>query len=335
MRRGSGDPTPGRGLEILSAEEGERRGIGHRAEGECGQEWDPGGYGLAGGELRDDADPDRWKLLVAARRSPVGYAGGPFSIEGMGGEEAARLDEFVRLTGFDPEEDLERVYVALTSTSDAAVPAFVAYGDFDQARLDAYIQERAPADAALERTTIGGLPVFLGLDDQGRRFGVALVNDDMVMAGEESVLRAMIDRLGQTGGGLASDAALMSLVERAAYPDGAWFAARGLDAFGMHDDGSRSDFAHAGSQMREGILSFDFRADGVAMQAVGFPKSGTRTDDLADLLRGGVAAMRTQSAEEPDVVRALDDVEVRSAGDAVTVEAFVPRPLFERMTHHD
>jgi hypothetical protein len=32
------------------------------------------------------------------------------------------------------------------------------------------------------------------------------------------------------------------------------------------------------------------------------------------------------------VVRALDDVDIRAAGDAVTVEAFLPEALIARMT---
>jgi hypothetical protein len=129
---------------------------------------------------------------------------------------------------------------------------------------------------------------------------------------------------------------MMRLVERAAYPDGAWFAVRGLDRHAPHDDDpAMSGFARAGGQVAQGVLSFDFRRDGVRMQAVGFPRTGTPATDVADLIRGGVAAMRTQSQDEPEVVRALDDIEVRAAGDAVTVEAFVPQALFEKMTQDD
>src|SRR5690606_8468328 len=154
-------------------------------------------------------------------------------------EGAARFDEFVRLTGFDPEEDLERVYVAVTGED--GPPAVVAYGAFDRARIDAYLQGHAPAEARLERTTIGGLPVYLGEED-GRRFGLALVNDQMALAGDEAALRAMIGRV-EGGGGLATDAEMMRLVERVAYGDGAWFAVRNFDA---HDD---DDGSHAASDL--------------------------------------------------------------------------------------
>ncbi|MDX1420063.1 MAG: hypothetical protein R3181_08860 [Rubricoccaceae bacterium] len=266
--------------------------------------------------------------LRAAHESAMGRPGGPFSVEGMSGEGAARFDEFVRLTGFDPEEDLDRVYLAVADTDREAAPAFVVYGDFDRARIDAYLQDNVDAD--VERTTIAGLPVYLGTDDEGRRFGLALVNDEMALAGEERALRAMVQRV-EGGGGLDTDAEMMRLIERAAYADGAWVAARNLDA---HDDDGHhpaGDLARAHGQMSRGVVSFDFRRDGVAMQAVGVPRTGTRTEDVADLLRGGVAAMRTQAQDEPDVVRALDDVEVRASGDAVSVRAFVPQALMDRM----
>src|SRR5690606_38273136 len=71
------------------------------------------------------ADAAAMLNVRAAHESPVGRRGGPFSVEGMSGEGAARFDEFVRLTGFDPEEDLERVYVAVTGED--GPPAVVAY----------------------------------------------------------------------------------------------------------------------------------------------------------------------------------------------------------------
>lgn len=266
----------------------------------------------------------------AVQQSPVGRHGGPFTVEGMSGEDAARFDEFVRLTGFDPEQDLERVYVAATGEGEDAVPAFVVYGAFDRDRIDAYLQEHAPAEAELERTTLGGLPVYLGRNDDGRRFGLALVNDEMALAGEETALRDMIARV-EHGGGLDTDAGMMRLVQHAAYGDGAWFAARNLEAH-AHDGEGPSELAQAGGQMAEGVVSFDFRRDGVAMQAVGYPRPGASADDVARLLRGGVAAMRSQAQDEPEVVQALDDVEVRTSGDAVLVQAFAPGTLIDRMT---
>ena len=272
--------------------------------------------------------------VQAAGESPVGRHGGPFSVEGMGGEGSARFGEFVRLTGFDPEEDLSRVYVAVTGVDEHAAPAFVVYGTFDRARMDAYLQEHAPAEAALERTTVGGLPAYLGNDD-GRRFGLVLVNDEMALAGEETALRAMVERLGGGAtGGLDTDAAMMRLVEHAAYGDGAWFAARGIDAHAP-DGAGMGDLARAGGQMAEGVVSFDFRTDGVAMHAVGYPRAGATASEVADVVKGAVAAARTQAADEPEAVRALDDVDVRASGDAVVVRGFVPGALLDRMTHGD
>lgn len=278
------------------------------------------------------ADAAAMLNVRAVHESPLGRHAGPFTVEGMSGEGAARFDEFVRLTGFDPERDLERVYVAVSGEGEHAAPAFVVYGDFDRARMDAYLRDHAPAEAALEQTTIGGLPVYLGADDDGRRFGLALVNDQMALAGDEAALRAMIARVETPGGGLDGDAEMMRLVERAAYGDGAWFAARNLDHFG-HDDEAHpvGDLTIAGTHMAQGVVSFDFRTDGVAMQAVGFPRPGTSPDDVADLVRGGVATMRTQAEDEPAAVQALDDVEVRTSGDAVTVQALLPQALLDRI----
>lgn len=239
---------------------------------------------------------------------------------------SADFDAFVRQTGFDPGEDLDRVYVA---SSGEARGAFVAYGRFSRERLETYLAER-PADAegpALVATDIGGVPAYLATDDEGHRHGVALPNDRMILAGDEATLTAMLARL---GGAAAQPApALQALLDRVAYPEGAWFVAR--DLRGMEADGP---LGATGAAAEAVVLSMDFGRDGVAVRAFVDPAAATTPDVLADAMRGGVAAARMGVKDEPAALDALDSVRITTATDGVDVQAALS-PAFLAAMHRE
>ncbi len=266
--------------------------------------------------------------LSAARASgAIATATGGAGLGLFSPGRSADFDAFVRQTGFDPGEDLDRVYVASTGAESAG--AFVAYGRFSRERLETYLAER-PADAdgpALVGTDIGGVPAYLATDDAGRRHGVALPNDRMILAGDEATLTAMLGRL---GGAAAQPApALQVLLDRVAYPDGAWFVARDLGA--MEGDGP---MGVAGTQADAVVFSMDFGRDGVAVRAFVDPAASATPDALADVMRGGVAAARMEVKDEPAALDALDSVRITTAGDGVYVQAMLS-PAFLAAMHRE
>lgn len=267
--------------------------------------------------------------LGAARASDaVATATGGAGLGLMSPGRSADFDAFVRQTGFNPGEDLDRIYVA--STGGEAQGAFVAYGRFSRERLEAYLADR-PADdgPALVATDIGGVPAYLAADDAGHRHGIALPNDRMILAGDEATLTAMLGRLGGTAAQPAP--AMQALLDRVVYPDGAWFVARDLESVAGEGDGP---LGVAGAQVRALVLSMDFQRDGVAVRAFAEPAAPATPDALADVMRGGVAAARMGVKDEPAALDVLDGVRVTSASDGVDVQALLT-PAFLAAMHHE
>ncbi|MEM7788382.1 MAG: hypothetical protein AAF594_11710, partial [Bacteroidota bacterium] len=171
--------------------------------------------------LPADAEMAGMMNLASARASgAIDDMLGGSGLEMVTTDGAEDFEAFVRMTGFDPNEDLDRVFLAASETEGRA--AFVAYGRFDRERIERYLADQDEAE--FEATEIEGLPVYL-LDDDGERAGFALVNAEMVLAGDEATLTDMIGRLGTQR---APSADLQALLDRVEYPDGAWFVARNL-----------------------------------------------------------------------------------------------------------
>ncbi len=272
--------------------------------------------------LPADADVVGMMDLAAARQSDaLAAVTGGAGLEMLSPAGSAEFDAFVRQTGFDPGRDLDRVYLAAPAMgrdAGSGRAAFVGYGRFSRERVERFVatQTEHPVTTA----DVAGVTLYTTTDGDGRTAGVAFPNDRMVVAGDEATVRQMLTRIGTAGTVPTAD--VQDLLDRVAFPDGAWFVARHLDAGGQ---------SPAGSAMRlaEGVaVSMDFGRDGVPVRAfVRTPQPA----DLADLVRGSVSAARVGAADEPAMMRALDDVSVATVADGVTVDAFLPTALLAEM----
>ena len=256
--------------------------------------------------------------LAAARQSDaLDAALGGTGLGMVSGRGSADFDEFVRMTGFDPARDLDRVYVA--GRADAAGQpermAIVAYGRFDRDRIERFLA--AQPDGEFEASEADGIPLYLAAEDDGARVGFALANGQMVLGGDEATLRAMVSRLGTTAPAPAAD--LQALFDRVAYPDGAWFVARDLGTGGL-----AGGDAPLPAQAADGlVVSMAFQSDGVPMRAFLATKPEANTSDVADVIKGGIAAARVGMKDEPAALDVLDDTEVEAEDGGVRVEAFL------------
>lgn len=262
-----------------------------------------------------------------AARSSAAFetlTGGSLAFRGLDGEGAARFDAFIQATGFDPEEDLRRVYFAAIEGEEA--PAFVVYADYDRERLDAYVREQP--DLRFERGQMGEVPVYTHRDgDDAMAF--ALVNDEMLVASSPAGVRAMIDRLAGASRSLQDDGEMMALIRRTSHPEGVWVAVRELP-----DHAGDDSFGQAGRSVSDAVVSVGFERDGVALAALARTREGVTPADVADLVRGAVAGARMQAKSDPALMRALDGVRVRETSEGVEVQAFLDEAALQAMRAH-
>lgn len=259
----------------------------------------------------------------------------PFSADNLDGENAARFNEFMRLTGFNPEEDVRRVYIAASDNSQKLnQPAFVVYADFDRTRIEAYLDENMPQDVA--RTTYNDVPVYLLHEEEGT-FGFGILNNEMAIAGTQSELHAMIDRVTNGTTGLAGNQSMMELIQRASHPDDAWFAVREMRG-DMRDEGHGDigprGIGRAASLMDSGVISFGFSGEEVEMTAYGVPRSAASTSDVVDLIKGALALARTTTADEnPEMAAMLERVDVRETSGTVRVHTTINNSFFQEISN--
>lgn len=246
----------------------------------------------------------------------------------FGSDGAGEMEEFIRLTGFDPATDIDRVYIAGSPEAEAA--ALVVYARFDRDRIERAIEQEAP-EGEVTRTEIEGVPTWIAVETEGPGFAFALPNDRMMIAGDESTVREMLARHSGGQKGLSTNADLMALVEKARHQEGAWFVVRGVDAESAASGADPMD--QLGGLADDVVMSIGFETDGMAIDSYIVPRPGAAASDVADVTRAAVSAMRMQAKAEPAAMDMLDGVEVDEEGPGVRVTAFMPQALMADMQH--
>ncbi len=249
----------------------------------------------------------------------------PFDEMDMGSEFGARIQDFIDATGFNPETDLNEVYFAADNMRDHhAKPNFVAYANFDRARLLDYIEQNFSGEFA--RADYKGVTIYRATDDD---FAFALATDNMMVASaDEAAVEAMLDRLAGQGRALNENAETMKLIESASGNSSAWFVMRDIDAemdadHGDSDEAIERDMVQIGRALQDVAVSVTMQDDGAEGRAILKTKDGVSTDDVASLIKGVIAAMKGSAKVDSDELQMLDRARVRAQGDQVHVSFFV------------
>ena len=239
----------------------------------------------------------------------------------------ARMQGFFDVTGFDPKTDLREVYMAQTGPGGEHI-GVVAYATFDRERLQSYVEESLADE--LERASYQGATIYR-TREADEAFAFAIATDNMIVAAkDERVLQAMLDRLAGTGAdALKTNASLMALVEHVGGTEGAWMVNAVIDDQ-HHGHDEPDEFARLRGAVGGLALGMRIEETGVGVTALFQPDENVAASDLADLVKGAVAAAKTSANNaDDDFMKMLDDVEVRTRGEQVQVEGFVDNAFFE------
>ncbi len=255
------------------------------------------------------------------------------SLEGDDSEMAARLQDFLNATGFDPEEDLREVYVA--APSEDAAPSLVVYANFDRARLLGYVEDNFSGE--FEKTSYKSFPAYLAREAD-EQFAFAIANDNMMVASPEMAeVHAMLDRLAGTGRALDDDAEVMRLVKQVGGGN-AWFVARGIDTqFDEARHGHKEheamerDMAQIGRALQDMAATLTVEQTGLRGNMWMVTRPGVAASDVADLMKGVVAAMKAGEGANKQMMETLDGVRIRPADDRVQVSFFVENEMLASM----
>lgn len=249
-------------------------------------------------------------------------------------EEFDEVQGLIDATGFNPEEDLKEIYVAIDELGSNGNPgvSVVAYANLDQDRLENYVEERAGDE--LQSRTYRGVDLYeFSIDEDVGGFSVA--NDDMILMGSKvELLEGMIDRLIDEGNALSSNGELMELVTSAQVGKSAWFVAEKPDgemSAGQGGDDMQEAAMQIFTAVDHVVLAMSVDSGELESQFLLQPNASVSTGDLASLVKGFRSAMRSSPDLTDDGLAMLDDIKITSNRDFARIQMKFDEAEIEEM----
>lgn len=243
----------------------------------------------------------------------------------LSNEQQDRLEAFIDATGFEPGADLHAVYVASDSLHNRTI---LLAADIDRDRLFDHLEAEFGDHVAT--TTHQDVPIVTiqqSGDHEG--FQLALLDDGWIALGSDAAaLQTVIDR-SQEARSTSADYALSELTHQIAGRGGAWIIARDLPLQNMAQMTDERRMRLAAQSVRDAATALNFEDDGVAGTAL--LTTDQDADDLADVLRGLVSAVKMREDLSEEQRRLLDRVAITTQGDYVMVDFTIDQATLARL----
>jgi hypothetical protein len=244
--------------------------------------------------------------------------------------------ELMEATGFDPRRDLKEIVFASDS---ARRPGhgnglLVASGQFDPGRIQAAIRAKGA-----EPTSYAGVDIFID-GKKSPSGGFAFLSASVVVAGDEALVRAAIDRKRKGGSG-PSPALAAKASEWSAKAD-AWIVTTGSPADWSGHVTRRSE---AGPFKSLPLDAVEQAAGGIKLGAAAtlFVEAVARTEKdataLADVARflSGMVQLNREHEGAAELAKVIDTLKITSDARVVSLSLSVPEEQLEKMiqSHRD
>ena len=226
---------------------------------------------------------------------------------------ADRLGELEAATGFRPERDVDRVTVGRLGAREIVAIA--------EARYDKFKFEQFLNDKGLQSEAQMGRTVY-----SHDKFGVSFI-DNLIIAGNYNGVKKAIEQLSLPGGVvLRSD--LVNTIRTIESGNQVWAA--GQFSIDQLPPGAPAPAVELLRTLQGG--TFQMRVDqDVHARATGSFSNADNAKTISDMARGVIALAKFRVASQPDLLHALDGVQIQNSGSSVVVNIEEPGDLLKRL----
>jgi hypothetical protein len=231
----------------------------------------------------------------------------------------ADLQEFMAETGIDPTKDINTVTVAKLGINDAF---FVVQGRIDKFKVQQFLVDKGRhPDAYLGQT------IYYDKDS------AIVVLDNILLLGQVDAVKKALDQM-QIPGSSPVRSDLMAAIQTIDAGNQIWgvgdVSINDLPAAGLRGPAPVVDMLKT---LQHG--TYQMRVDtGVHIRATGSFADADSAKNISDLAIGALAIAKLQVAKgQPDMVQALNGIQVNNSGTTVTLKIDEPGDLLKKVSH--
>jgi hypothetical protein len=221
-------------------------------------------------------------------------------------------------TGFDPQRDLDKVTVAKIGTRDSLA---VVQARFDKFKVEQYLKDHVRSE----------VEVYLGQTLYREGESAYVLFDNTALGGQASAVKKAIDQM-QLPGSRPLHSDLIAAIQTIEAGNQVW-AAGNLSVNDLSNVGVRgpAPALEMLKSLRNG--TYQMRVDsGIHARGVGNFADAESAKNVSDLARGAIAIAKSQVAKsQPELLQALDGIEVTNSGATLTVRVEESGDLLKKL----
>ena len=246
-------------------------------------------------------------------------------------DDYQKYQEFIQMTGIDPQKDIYFVTIALTKATKEVEGGAIVNMKFDKEALIKVAKAKAEEEGQqIEEEDYSGIPVYTVLQEKGEPAYFAFLDDSNITVGNDVVVKSIIDVMQKKKENVFKNKALSDLAAKTNKNAIVWGAVL-IPPEVMNKAASQNPMMASLESINAGSLAFDYKDKNVIAEIKVIGSDEEKNKQVAEMLNGFRALGSMAVSEKPEIGELINNIEITSAPDHVKIYAKIPEELINKL----
>jgi len=244
-----------------------------------------------------------------------------------------KYQEFVEMTGVDPQKDVYFVAVSVTEAmeKEKTKGAAIINLKYDKETLLSLIKAKAAEEGQeLQEEEYSGVLIYAWKEENGDKPYFSFIDDSNIIAGDDTGVKSIIDVLQKKKENVFKNEALSALIEKANKDVLLWGAIL-IPPEAMSKAASQNPMLSSLEGINAVSMYFDYKNKNIIAEIKVISSDEAKNQQVADLLNGLKAMGGMAATEKPEIGELINKIEITSTADHVKIYASIPEDLINKL----
>ena len=244
-----------------------------------------------------------------------------------------KYQEFIEMTGIDPQKDVYFVAVAITGTmeKEKAKGGAIVNLKYDKDNLLSLIKAKAAEEGQeFQEEEYSGVMIYAWKKEEEEKQYFSFMDESNIIAGNEVVVKSIIDVMQEKKENVFKNEVLSALIEKTNKDAMLWGAIL-IPPEAMSKAASQNPMLSSLEGINAVSMYFDYKNKNIIAEIKVISSDETKNQQVADLLNGLKAMGGMAATEKPEIGELINKIEITSTADHVKIYASIPEDLINKL----
>ncbi len=245
-----------------------------------------------------------------------------------------KLQEFVMMTGVDPQKDIFYAAVAMTGDLGKKEEKGVAIINlkYDKEKIVTLMKEKVAEeeDVELTESDYSGMTIYQASGGKDEDVAFAFLDDSNIVAGNDAEVKTVIDISQKKADNVYKNQALSELLAKT-NKDSLFWGAILIPSDAVGQATAENPMLSNLKDLKAATMSFDYKNMSMIAEIKLMSTNAEKNEQIAKMLDGLKAMGGMMAAQKPEIGELLNKIEITSTEEHVKVYASLPQELLEKL----